>query len=152
MKQLSIITILFAQLLFFSGCMSVVSDVSRKDPYKAFAGKVVVAKENGSIWINNQESYAIRPHFLRLDSFGEIPSYMTEVQKVADVPIGTRIYVESIKHKRVESEVMGYNSILALCTVTLPDGKKLKFQMNWEELDPDSNKWGPLPPFELMSK
>src|SRR4051812_7567297 len=123
---------LFVTALLLVGCFVHVTDVSRKEPYRQFAGKTVVAKVNGEVWTNTQKSYQIRDNFVRLDSFGPIESYRTELKKIAAFPIGTRMHIESIKHKKVESEMMGYEGTLALCTVFLPDGRKIKCQMPWE--------------------
>ena len=138
MRHFNFLSLLFAQLLL-SGCVPS-DDLSSQAPYKSFVGKVVVAKRNCRVFVDRDDHFVIRKQMLGLGSLAEIPFYETRLQKVADVPTGTRVYIESIKHAKVVAEKKPGNEIVALCTVSLPDGRKLKCQTSCGLLDPDPRK------------
>jgi len=161
-RHRTVLLVLFVALLlqveFVTGCLpfvglstTTVTNLSGKPPYKAFVGKYVVAKEPCSIWVRSSPSYDFRKIFILLGNGNDIPSYRTDLKKIADLPIGTRIKIHSIKHKKVTTEMSGYDSTQALCTVFLTDGREFDCQMNWELLNPDTRVW-PTLRFELIDK
>ncbi len=66
----------------------------------------------------------------------EIPAYETRFSKVTDFPVGTHFLIQAIKHKKVESEMVGSQGDIVLCRVVLRDGRKFDCQMGWPALDP----------------
>lgn len=145
-RTVLILGALLLQTLFVIGCLpfvglssTTVTNLSRKPPYKSFVGKFVVAKESGSIWNNT----------VRLGTGDDIPSYRTDLKKVAEFPIGTKIKIHSIKQTKMTSEMGCSDSIQASCTVFLQDGRKINGQLNWDLLNPDPRVW-PTLKFELL--
>ncbi len=151
MRSLTFIALSFALAILASGCAAGVTDVSGEKPYSQFAGKMVVAKESGSIWNNTGGSYQIRSKFVRPDSWPAVPSYRTELVKIAEYHVGTKFKIESIKHKKVTSEIMGFDGVVVLCTVYLDDGQRIRCQMPWDIVDPDPARHSSLT-FELVDK
>src|ERR1035438_7881222 len=126
MSGLANITVSTFLIAFAIGCSPGVTDVSRNAPYQQFAGKIVASKQSGSIWINTAGSHQIRSEFIRPDSWDSVPSYRTELRKLLDYPVGTKFKIESIKHKKVSSEIMGFDGIVVLCTAILQDGRRVQ--------------------------
>jgi hypothetical protein len=158
LRTLFLLGILLLQIILVAGCLplstlskTTVINLSGKQPYKAFIGKYVIAKEGCSIWVISSPSYDFMKTFVRLGLEEDVPSYRTDLKKIADVPIGTRVKIHSIKHKKVTTEMSGYDSTQALCTVFLPDGQKIDCQMNWDLLNPDPRLW-PTLKFKLIGK
>lgn len=139
--------ILLLPVCFVTGCLPFVTssitvkNLSWKQPYKAYVGKFVVSKETFSIWND----------FIHMGNGDDIPSYRTDLKKVADLPIGTKIKVYSIKYRRVTSELGVNTSTMVSCTVFLQDGRKIDCRMTWDFLNPDPRLW-PTPKFELIQK
>lgn len=130
--------ILFAIIaILFTGCLvrTSVKNLSGRPPFDRFVGKTFVTLENGSLWTNSGPSYAIRRISVRFGS-AEIPAYETRFSKVTDFPVGTHFLIQAIKHKKVESEMMGSQGDIVLCRVVLLDGRKFDCQMGWSALDP----------------
>ena len=151
-KQPALILLLvILQVPLFVGCLpfsrlnsTTVTNLSGKSPYKEFVGKCIVTKEEFSVWIYPESSYGFLNYFIRIGFGGGSPS-----GKIADLPIGTRIEIYSIKHKRVTTEMGGYDGTQALCTVSLSDGRKIDCQLDWGFLNPDPRVW-PTRKFELI--
>jgi hypothetical protein len=134
-KNRTIFILLFAlfQTVLFSGCLpfsnltsTTVENVSSKSPYKSYVGNLFTTKESGSIWNNG-----IRP-----GSGDDIPSYRTDLNKIADLPIGTKIEIHSVNHIKTTSEMGDDDSTWASCTVFLKDGRKINCRANWGFLIP----------------
>jgi hypothetical protein len=135
-------------LLLVAGCLpfsnlasTAITDLSGRYPYKAFVGRIVASKEVCSIWNNT----------IRLGTGSEIPGYRTDLEKVAELPMGTQIKIRSIKRVKTTSEISNDDSIRAYCTVFLKSGNKLDCEMAWDLLNPDAIAW-PKPRFELIDK
>jgi hypothetical protein len=121
------------QIALFSGCLpfsdltsTTVTNLSNKPPYKSYVGNTVITKINGSIWNCG----------IRLGSGEDIPSYRTDLKKIADLPVGTKIKIHSVKHIKSTSEMGGDDSTWASCTVYFEDGRKMDCRANWGFLIP----------------
>jgi len=144
--------VLLLQIPFIMGCVpfvflstTTVTNLSSKPPYKAFVGKFVIAKEACSLRIYSS-SFNFRDNFILAGTGDDSP-----INKIADLPVGTRVKIHSIKHKKVSTEMGGYDGTKALCTVFLSDGRKIACQMDWSILDPDPGV-SPTLKFELVGK
>ncbi|MGC3959038.1 MAG: hypothetical protein QM813_14165 [Verrucomicrobiota bacterium] len=152
MSHLANITAFGLLMVLAIGCSHGVTDVSGTAPYHQFSGKIIASKESGAIWINTSGSYQIRREFIRFDSDGDFPSYSTEYKRLFDFSAGTRFKIESIKHKKVSSEIGGFDGVVVLCTATLQDGRRIQCQMPWELIDPDPRRGTGGRAFDIVEK
>jgi hypothetical protein len=123
-----------------AGCFTSVRDVSHTPPYERLVGRMFITRESGAIWINNQPAYQIRKAFIRFASWGDVPSYRTELTRVTEFPENTPIKIQSVKHKQVESEMNGFRGDIVLCLLELPSGQRIECQMDAQSLSKLSEK------------
>jgi hypothetical protein len=104
--------LLLSQILFLTGCLPFITasakvvNVSNEQPYKSFIGKDIFAQKAGTLWNDG----------LRLEAGEEVLANKTSLNKIADIPIGTKININSVKDKRTTTEMGISHSVTATCT------------------------------------